>query len=1160
VENEMDSLSRMSIQYKFIMPWILPTIGLVYAFIALPAEQSNTALLVLSLLCAAGLIASWMQAHKFLTVLVLATRSANASANGDYSYEPSIKGKDELGKLIYTMVNLRNSVKSMTSSKDTSDDARDNNEKVMAIDKVQAIIEFNMDGTIITANNNFLGAVGYSLDEIQGKHHSIFVEPEYKESNEYHEFWRKLNNGLFESAEYKRIGKGGKEIWIQASYNPILDEEGKPYKVVKFATDVTEQKRNNIANTRIRRALDSCAESCLMVADENYNLVYTNKGVQDMFITAENDIKKSIPSFSVNNVLGQNIDIFHKDPSYQRGMLDKLTDTHKTQLELGDRTFALIVNPILSANNERIGTVVEWTDKTDELARTKREEAIAAENARTRSALDVCQANVMMADDELNIVYLNHSVRDMLTDAQTDIRKDLPNFNVDQLMGFNVDGFHKNPSHQRGMLRDLREVYNTQIIVGGRTFDLVATPVWDGEKRLGTVVEWQDMTEELARLEKERIITAENARTKSALDVCQANVMMADEELNIVYLNHSVREMLTDAQPDIRKDLPQFDVDKLMGFNVDGFHKNPSHQRGMLRDLREVYNTQIIVGGRTFNLVATPVWEGETRLGTVVEWQDMTEQLAFETEQKRMADENTRVRLALDACTANTMIADNDQNVIYTNEAVSGMLRTAESDVRKDLPNFSANQVLGSNIDVFHKNPAHQRQMLTALKDTYRTEIVVGGRTFALIANPIVNAEGQRLGTVVEWNDRTEEVSVENEVDRIIENASKGDLSLRATVDDKTGFFKNLCMGLNSLMTISENVINDTARVLDAMAHGKLDQRIQADYQGIFDKLKQDANATGERLTDVIGRIRESANTVSTGSTEIAQGNTDLSQRTEEQASSLEETASSMEEMTSSVRQTSENASHANDLAANAQSKAQKGGEVVSKAVGAMEEINTSSKKIADIIGVIDEIAFQTNLLALNAAVEAARAGEQGKGFAVVAGEVRNLAQRSAGAAKEIKDLIRDSVEKVDNGTDLVNKSGQTLAEIVEAVEKVTTMIKEISSASEEQASGIEQVNKAISQMDEMTQQNAALVEEASAASETMTEQAKNMLDLVGFFKVAGGSDVQDQPMSAPQHSGHSGGFSAQPSTPAAPISISHKPTTASRPVVNDDDDDWQEF
>jgi len=303
---------------------------------------------------------------------------------------------------------------------------------------------------------------------------------------------------------------------------------------------------------------------------------------------------------------------------------------------------------------------------------------------------------------------------------------------------------------------------------------------------------------------------------------------------------------------------------------------------------------------------------------------------------------------------------------------------------------------------------------------------------------------------------------------------------------------------------VMERVIDEVIEALGAMAQGDLTRSITGEYDGVFAKLKQDTNTTIAKLTEVMGEISSNANAVLNGSHEIAQGNTNLSQRTEEQASSLEETASSMEEMTSTVRQNADNARTANQLAAGAREQAEKGGAVVKSAVSAMSEITGSSKKISDIIGVIDEIAFQTNLLALNAAVEAARAGEQGRGFAVVASEVRNLAGRSATAAKEIKDLIQDSVEKVDEGSRLVDESGQTLEEIMNSVKKVSDIIAEIAAASQEQSEGIEQVNKAISQMDEMTQQNAALVEEAAAASESVGEQARNLNDLVGFFTTDG--------------------------------------------------------
>ncbi|MGC0120860.1 methyl-accepting chemotaxis protein [Pseudoalteromonas piscicida] len=717
-------------------------------------------------------------------------------------------------------------------------------------------------------------------------------------------------------------------------------------------------------------------------------------------------------------------------------------------------------------------------------------------------ALKVCQANVMLADASLNIVYLNDSVTSMLRKNQAKLQQELPGFNVDSLIGANIDTFHKNPSHQRGILANLTRPYVTQIKVAGLTFDLIATPVFDDEgQRIATLVEWKDLTRELALEKKQADLASHNARISSALDVCQANVMLADEGLNIIYVNDSVVRMLRDNQTQLRKSLPNFDVDTLVGQCIDVFHANPSHQRNLLEKLSDVYSTDIKVAGFTFGLIATPVFDEEKkRIGTVVEWDDKTERLVREEEEKTAAAENLRVRRALDNVSTNTMIANEQFEIVYLNRAVKDMMRNAESDLRRDLPNFDSNHLMGANIDVFHRNPSHQRSMLSRLETEYKTEIVVGGRTFGLVANPIFDGNNERVGTVVEWEDRTKEVTIEKEVNGLVQSANAGNLSVRLSEDGKDGFYLRLTKGLNSLVSTVDETVTDMGDMLDALATGNLTRRIEGDYRGAYEKLKKDANTTAEKLTEMLGRIRTSANLVASGADEISQGNADLSQRTEEQASSLEETASSMEEMTSTVRQNADNAKVANELAEDTCDKATKGGEVVTRAVESMSEINDSSKKIADIIGVIDEIAFQTNLLALNAAVEAARAGEQGRGFAVVAGEVRNLAQRSAAAAKEIKDLIRDSVSKVEDGTLLVNESGETLKEIVESVKRVTNMISDIAEASIEQSSGIEQVNKAVSQMDEMTQQNAALVEEASAAGESMAEQANDMRRLLNFF------------------------------------------------------------
>jgi len=385
---------------------------------------------------------------------------------------------------------------------------------------------------------------------------------------------------------------------------------------------------------------------------------------------------------------------------------------------------------------------------------------------------------------------------------------------------------------------------------------------------------------------------------------------------------------------------------------------------------------------------------------------------------------------------------------------------------------------------------------------------------------------------------------IEKDIQLIIDAAYNGDLTKRIDLAGKEGFFKKMSEGINQMIQVVGESFDDVGRVMEAMSKGDLTQKITEDYAGVYGDVKDNINTTIGRLEEALGKIKESSEFIRNSSEEISAGNNNLSQRAEEQASTLEETASSMEELTSTVKNNADNAVQASQLAIGTRDLAEKGGNVVKEAVDAMNEITASSNKIAEIIGVIDEIAFQTNLLALNASVEAARAGEQGRGFAVVATEVRNLAQRSATAAKEIKDLISDSGKKVDAGGKLVNESGETLSEIVDSVKKVGDIISEIAAASQEQSAGIEQVNKAVTQMDEITQQNAALAEEASASSESSLHKATEMNSLVSFFKM-------DHSVTAAAYS---------PEIQHAPAPTREMPARKSAPQASLDDDEWEEF
>ena len=481
------------------------------------------------------------------------------------------------------------------------------------------------------------------------------------------------------------------------------------------------------------------------------------------------------------------------------------------------------------------------------------------------------------------------------------------------------------------------------------------------------------------------------------------------------------------------------------------------------------------------------------------------------------AGENLRIRQALDVVPSAVMVADVQGVIRYANKSVNDLLARIETDLRTVVPNFDHTKILGQNFDVFHRNPAHQRGIVDKLTKPHRAQVKFASSVVRLIATPMFDQSGQRIGAVLEWVDRTAEVNVETEVTAVVQAASRGEFNRRLQVNAEEGFMKVLASGMNDLLTSTERNLDEISACIKRVAEGNLTQTMDGEYHGIFAQLQSDVNQMTGQLVSTISDVISASEALTAAAGQVSTTSQSLSQSASEQAASVEETTASLQEVGSSVKQNSDNATVTDGMASKASKEAVEGGEAVTRTVQAMKSIATK-------ISIIDDIAYQTNLLALNAAIEAARAGEHGKGFAVVAAEVRKLAERSQVAAQEIGQLAGSSVN-------LAEQAGSLLNQMVPSINKTSELVQEIAAASGEQSQSVTQINQAMDQLNTATQQNASASEELSATAEELSAQAGQLREMMAFFQLA-------------QRGGHSTRANWQ-SKPSAARSMPSRPAPA---------------